>query len=320
MEVDLVLEGGGVKGIALVGALGVLEREGFRVHDVAGASAGAVVGALHAAGYTAEELRGIVGRLDLRAFGDAGWGRRLPAVGAPLAILRRQGFHRGRAFRTWISELLEARRVRTFADLARPGGGDAHRLQVIVSDLTNRELLALPRDAGRLGLDPDAVEVALAVRASIGVPFVFEPVRVRNRETGREHVLVDGGVLSNFPVWLFDCDDEPARPTFGLLLVESDPRAPLVPAAPEPARARGVRAAFDLGRDLLQTMLEARDRRYLETADFVRTIRIPTGSTGTFDFELTSERVEALLAAGAEAAEQFLAGWDFRAYTEGFRR
>ena len=46
MNVDLVLEGGGVKGIALVGAYQVLTEHGYHVHRVAGSSAGAIVGAV----------------------------------------------------------------------------------------------------------------------------------------------------------------------------------------------------------------------------------------------------------------------------------
>src|SRR3712207_6393915 len=86
-RVDLVLEGGGVKGNALVGALSVLEERGFRTQNVAGASAGAIVAALHAAGYTALELRDIVKWLDFNRFRDRSWVDRVPFVGGPLSIL-----------------------------------------------------------------------------------------------------------------------------------------------------------------------------------------------------------------------------------------
>lgn len=55
--VDLVFEGGGVKGIALVGAFSVLEERGYEPQNMAGASAGAIVAALIAAGYSSVELR-----------------------------------------------------------------------------------------------------------------------------------------------------------------------------------------------------------------------------------------------------------------------
>lgn len=67
-------------------------------------------------------------------------------------------------------------------------------------------------------------------------------------------------------------------------------------------------------------MLEAHDRRYLETADYARTIPIPTLGIGAVDFGLPSARIDALIESGSTAAEQFLSTWDFQGYVEGFRR
>ena len=312
-SIDLVLEGGGVKGIGLAGALAVLEREGYRVHQIAGTSAGSIVAALHAAGYTAGELRAMALSIDFSSFKDAGWARSVPVIGAPLGILQRQGFHRGRMIYRWLSDLLAAKGVRTFSDVPQ--------LQVIVSDLTRKEMLVLPRDAHILGLDPERLDVALAVRASISVPFVFEPLRVKEGGTGLEHVLVDGGMLSNFPVWLFDCVGRlPERATFGLMLAEPDPREPMGQQlqAEVPPRA-GFRAVAAYGRSLLETMMEAHDRRSLATADHVRTIRIPTLGVSTVDFGIGRDRIDALYQSGVSAAEEFLATWDFDAYVDSFR-
>ena len=311
-SIDLVLEGGGVKGIGLVGALAVLEREGYRVNQIAGTSAGSVVAALHAAGYTAAELRAMAMSIDFATFQDAGWARSVPVIGAPLGILQRQGFHSGRSLYRWLADLLAAKGVRTFADLPQ--------LQVIVSDLTRKEMLVLPRDAHLLGLDPARLDVALAVRASISVPFVFEPLRVKEGGTGREHVLVDGGMLSNFPVWLFDCVGRlPERATFGLMLAEPDPRAPMGKQLKEEVPPRGFRAVAAYGRSLLETMMEAHDRRSLAAADHVRTIQIPTLGVSTVDFGIGRDRIDALYQSGIGAAEEFLSTWDFDAYVEGFR-
>src|SRR5919204_448651 len=85
--------------------------------------------------------------------------------------------------------LLEARGVTTFADLRTPDDDPrwAYRLQVITSDVTARRLLVLPRDAATLGIDPDELEVALAVRASMSIPVFFEPLRIVNERENREH-------------------------------------------------------------------------------------------------------------------------------------
>src|SRR5919198_6279467 len=109
--VDLVLEGGGVKGIALVGALSILEEEGFLPQNLAGTSAGAVVATLYAAGYKASELRDVVGSLKFDSFLDAGWEDRIPLVGTPLSVLKHWGIYEGEYFLKLMGELLEAKKV-----------------------------------------------------------------------------------------------------------------------------------------------------------------------------------------------------------------
>src|SRR5436190_8304685 len=168
-SVDLVFEGGGVKGIGLAGAYSLLEERGYRAQNVAGTSAGAITAALIAAGYTAAELREIVFGLDFRQFEDRHWYERAGHAGFGLNLLRQQGLFRGRVFTDWMRERLAAKNIHTFADIATGYGEPKYRsrLQVIVSDISAHRLLVLPRDAGELGLDPDALEVAEAVRMSM---------------------------------------------------------------------------------------------------------------------------------------------------------
>src|SRR3712207_6668476 len=89
--VDLVFEGGGVRGNALVGALSVLEERGFRPQNVAGTSAGAIVATALAAGYSAAEQRQIIGELDFTRFTDTAWEDRVPFARRALSILKDQG-------------------------------------------------------------------------------------------------------------------------------------------------------------------------------------------------------------------------------------
>jgi NTE family protein len=321
--VDLVFEGGGVKGIGLAGAYSLLEERGYRVENAAGTSAGAITAALVAAGYTADELREIVFSLDYRSFEDRRWYEHTYA-GFGFNVLREQGLYRGEAFYEWMKEKLAAKNVHTFSDLATTSEDPRHaaRLQVIVSDVTARRLLVLPRDAEVLGLDPNTLEVALAVRMSMSIPIFFEPVRIENAKTNHEHLLVDGGMLSNFPVWLFDCDDDkpPRWPTFGMLLVEPDPKTPVTARLPEPERGpRGARGIVQLFGAMLHTMMEAHDRLYLEQATFARTIGIPTLGVGTTEFDLPRARAEALYQSGRDAASKFLETWDFEGYKREFR-
>ena len=322
-RVDLVLEGGGVKGIGLAGAYSVLSERGYRAENVAGTSAGAITAAFIAAEYTPDELRDIVMSLDYRQFQDKGWEDKIPLFPRTLSLLRDLGIYEGTRFQEWMREMLAAKGVHTFADLVRDEREEdlrwRYRLQVIASDVTGRRLLVLPRDAPVLGLEPDELEVAYAVRMSMSIPIYFEPVRHRNPRTGEKQTIVDGGMLSNFPVWLFDCpaEDPPEWPTFGLLLVEPNNHDHLGERIQK--RERGVSALLDYVRAMAETMMAAHDRLYVEQADYARTISIKTLGVGTTEFDITPERAEGLYRSGREAAEEFLASWDFEAYVEEFR-
>jgi NTE family protein len=317
---DLVFEGGGVKGIGLAGAYCALRERGVQPKRVAGTSAGAITAALVAAGYEAAELDEILLEVPFDRFKDTAWEDRVPIVGHPLSVLLQRGIYEGGFFRQWMRELLAAKGVRTFGQLAdseATGLKDRYRLKVIVSDVTQRRLLVLPDDAAVLGIEPDDLEVAYAVRMSMSIPIFFEPVMHRNPRTGLDHLIVDGGMLSNFPVWLFDRDKgEPPRwPTFGMLLVEGDPQVPVA----HRIERRESGSIIDYVKALASTMMEAHDRLYLEKATFVRTIPIPTLGVSTTEFGITRERVEALYESGRTAAFDFLDRWDFEAYKAEYR-
>jgi NTE family protein len=318
---DLVCEGGGVKGIGLAGAYAVLEERGYKVQNAAGTSAGAITAALIAAGYTSAELNEVIFALDYRRFEDPTWEQKVG--GAPLSILTENGMYKGDVFEQWMQGMLEKKEIRTFADLpAAEGAKYSSRLQVVASDISAHELLVLPRDADKLGTTPDKLEVAKAVRMSMSIPVFFEPVRWDDEKTNHQHVIVDGGMLSNFPVWMFDCEDgrPPRWPTFGLLLVEPDPKAPITEVLPKPEKAQhGPRGLVQLITSLVHTMMEAHDRQYVEKSEYARTIPIPTLGVRTTEFEITPERTQALYNSGRTAAEDFLATWNFDGYIAAFR-
>jgi NTE family protein len=96
--VDLVFEGGGVKGIGLAGAVATLEERGYVPQNVAGTSAGAITAALLAAGYSAAELRELIIGLDYRQFEDKGWEDKIPLVERSLSMLLDLGLYEGDVF------------------------------------------------------------------------------------------------------------------------------------------------------------------------------------------------------------------------------
>jgi NTE family protein len=321
---DLVFEGGGVKGIGLAGAFAALQQRGFAHKRVAGTSAGAITAALVAAGYSAAELDEILLEVPFAKFKDQAWEDKLPIIDRTASVLLDLGIYEGRYFQRWMAELLERKGVTRFGQLADDQAEelkDRYRLKLIASDVTHRRMLVLPDDAGHLGIEPDDLEIAYAVRMSMSIPVFFEPVVHANQQTGEEHLIVDGGMLSNFPVWLFDCEGrDPNWPTFGLLLVEPDPKVAIGHrlAGEEHGVSRG--SLIDYVKSMASTMMAAHDRLYVEKATFARTIPIPTLGIGTTAFDITPDRVRDLYDSGHSAASEFLDRWDFDAYIEEYRR
>ncbi len=315
MKCDVVLEGGGVKGIALVGALAVLAERGYTFERVAGTSAGAVVGALVASRMPVSRIAEQVETLDYRKFRDKGPEDRVPWLGPALSLLFEDGVYEGRYLKDWLAGQLATVGVHTFGDLrithrADPGTDlppeRRYRLVVVATDVTRGRLVALPWQYDEYGLRADQVPVVDAVRASASIPFFFEPVRLKQRE-GRESVLVDGGLLSNFPVQLFDRQDNrpPRWPTFGIKLSARESVWP----------RREVRGPVGLARAMLETMMGYADRVHVDDPDVAeRTIFVDTLGVQPTDFELSRESARQLYASGRAAAEKFLATWDWDAY------
>jgi NTE family protein len=130
-------------------------------------------------------------------------------------------------------------------------------------------------------------------------------VRFPNPGTSEEHLIVDGGRLSNFPVWLFDAE-VPQWPTFGLKLTQEQ-KIPFGEQLPQPVPRGGVTQVIGYLRSLVDTMMAAHDRLYIEDHEFDRTIAIDTLGVGTTEFDLSQERALALYGSGREAARKFLA-------------
>lgn len=312
-NIDLVLSGGGVLGIAHVGAVAALEEAGLRPMRIAGTSAGAIVGAMLAAGVTPDELHELVGSLDYRRALDQDALDRVPLLGPALSLVLENGYASGRYLRDLVAAQLERRGVRTFADLrARrdratdPRPEQRWRLMVMAADVSRGELLRLPGDYTRYGLDPDQQSVADAVRASISVPYLFEPARLTY--PGGQSLLVDGGLISNFPIDAFDRTDgrAPRWPTIGVTLIPPLPAGDvkLIPAV----RFLHPVPGFRFLESVLTTAVVGRDQGYL-AQPWVRqrSIQVDSLGVGPFDFTIDHQVAERLYQSGRRAAEAFLA-------------
>lgn len=321
MDADLVLEGGGVKGIGLVGAVSALREADYQFGGrarVAGTSAGAIVGALLAAGMPAARLEQVMREVDYRRFRDRG---PLGPLSSGISLLRRLGLYKSDYLHGWIDEQLRGCNVRTFGNLRIKDSGSAlppersYRLVVVVSDVTRGRMVRLPWDYHHYGLDPDRQSVADAVRASASIPFFFQPTYLRPSRSRPASLCTDGGMLSNFPVDLFDRRDgrAPRWPTFGIKLSGRRPSEDWEP------NGTTIRSPLSLAFALLGTMASAHDRLLMDLPGVNdRTVFVDTMGVKATDFDLGPEVQTSLFEQGRAAAQGFLHGWNFDAYVARF--
>lgn len=318
LRADLVLEGGGVKGIALVGAVQALSEAGYRFERVAGTSAGAIVGAVIAAlrqrGESMSRLEEIARSLDYTKFADRGFlGRHLGPLGFltdGLSMLFEVGAYEGHYLERWLTGVLEDLGVRTFGDLRIEDSGDdgqlhsRYRLVVNASDVSRKALAQFPWDYPRYGLDPDEQVVAHAVRASASIPYFFEPVTLKG--TQGTSTLVDGALVSNYPIDTFDRADgtQPRWPTIGVRL-DSLAQDQAQPADP-------IKDPISMGIALVETAIEGCQAEHvLEKCNVARSVQVDTSGVDAIDFGITRAQQDELLRNGRAAAGTFLATWDF---------
>jgi NTE family protein len=322
---DLVLSGGGVKGVALAGAVAALNDGGYRARRVSGTSAGAIVGALVAAGLTGRALTATALRMDFAKFADKVPLDQVPLLGPGLALLADDGLYRGDYARQWIADELAELGVRTFGDLRLNDDQlppeKRYKLVVTCADVTLGRLIRLPWDyRGVYDLDPDQQLVADAIRSSMSIPLLYRPTTLTNPLSEVRSTLVDGGVVSNFPIDSLDrTDGKPPRwPTFGVTLLPDipGPDGTLLPLWLN----KIMPAPVHLLEKVITTALVGRDQAY-ENKPWVRarTIQVDSDQVGFTDFNLNQAQVHQLHDDGYQAAEQFLHTWDWESYLRRFR-
>ncbi|GAA1371143.1 patatin-like phospholipase family protein [Peribacillus frigoritolerans] len=293
MIIDGVFSGGGIKGYGLVGALQELEEKGFVFHRTAGTSAGSIIAAFVAAGYTGKEMEKFFLDIDLSGLLDKRRGL-LPIPFAKWLLLYwKLGLYKGNALEAWVAGKLAERNVVTFKDV-RPKS-----LRIITSDISNGKLVVLPDDLPNYGIDPSAFPVAKAVRMSCSIPYFYEPVKLNVGKS--KFLFVDGGVLSNFPMWLFNSDHvRKERPVIGLRL-----------SVDEIWKPHEVDNAVELFSALFKTMKDAHDARYISKKHVHNIVFIPMKGISAMDFNLNDEKKSELINKGRQCTKEFLKKWTY---------
>ncbi|MGH3770902.1 MAG: patatin-like phospholipase family protein [Pseudonocardiaceae bacterium] len=323
---DLVLEGGGVKGIGLAGAVVTLSKAGYIFPRVGGTSAGAIVAALIAAYQTAgvplAQLENDMRELDYTRFMAKSWGERhLGWLGMADALVRHQGFYSTGYLNQWLHSKLDPLGIHTFGDLRITDDLDTslpllqrYRLVVHASDLTRQALVRLPwdlpyyllADPARASVEEqlaamDAYPVVDAVRASMSIPFFFQPFRQITPEG--QCTWVDGGLLQNFPITVFDRTDgaEPRWPTWGVKLSTQPPVN-----VPDKAVHGDISELLAIA----HTALGEWNRYPLhDEGAGARTVYVDTMDVSATDFAITPAVQQLLFDNGVTAATKFLANY-----------
>ncbi len=190
-KLGLVLSGGGAKGFAHIGLLKVLDEEKIPVECITGTSMGSIVGALYAMGYNADELEKIVldnnwfdyfnddvPRIDA-AIDDKFYKDRFPLTFKvkDWTIKLPKGVIKGQKIENFLSKLyFDAAEIKDFNKFPIP-------FNCIATDIETGKVVVLTKG-----------NIAEAVRASMAIPSIFEPVEIDGK------MLVDGMMSKNFPV------------------------------------------------------------------------------------------------------------------------
>ncbi len=190
-KVGLVLSGGGAKGLAHIGALKIIEEAGVRIDYIGGTSMGAIIGALYASGYTADQLDSIFHETNFNIL-----------IQDELPRAAKTFYEKKDAEKYAITLPFDGFRVSFPSALSK--GQNVYnlmsRLTLHVPNNQNFSELSIPFFAVATDVETgeeiilDSGNLPQAISASAAIPTLFSPVLVGNR------LLTDGGVVNNYPV------------------------------------------------------------------------------------------------------------------------
>ncbi len=251
-------------GISFAGAIAALEKHRVEIENVAGSSAGAIIAGLASAGYTAAEIKDAFVSADFRQFINK---PRLNTMKVASLIFK-CGMHKMEPLEAWISGLLVKKGIRSFADIEQKG---ICPLKVTASDINKKVLAVFPDDLHKYDEDM-CFPVAKAIAISASIPFFFRPHALK------DSLLVDGGLMSNYPVWIFDATQSGSVPIIGFKLVDTSK-----------IDAIYNRNVVDFSKDVMQTIFSNNEERFLPASDNVHTVTLDTMGYSAVDFDMNKD-------------------------------
>jgi NTE family protein len=324
---NLVFEGGGVKGIAYVGALEILNDEGILkdIKRVAGTSAGAMVAVLVGLGYTAAEISKIMWDLNFQNFLDDtfGYARDIDR------LINEYGWYKGDFFRKLMANFIKDKTgdgEATFKDLAK--AKKYKDIYLIGADLSTGFSKVFCYEK------TPYVKVADAARISMSIPLFFRAVNGINEDG---HIYVDGGLLDNYPIKVFDhasyvfeeqnkrvtdyyektnnslrkkldqVDDYVYnKETLGFRLDSKEEIEKFLHPNLEMPIKNDIKTLFSYTKALVTTLIDFQNNVHLHSDDWQRTVYIDTLGVGSTDFKISDTKKKNLVESGKSHTIKYL--------------
>jgi len=313
---NLVLEGGGVRGIAYGGALAELEKRGILsgIERVGGTSAGAIQAAFLAVGYSPQEITDITFATPVQKFTDG----RLFFIGGFPRLVNQFGWYRGEKFRKWLAHHIEQKTGDpdfTFAQLhALAGKNNVRDLYVLGTNLSQQKPVIFSYQTYPNMKISDAVRVSMSIPLFFRAVFLDQEGNLVKKPGNRTDVdvMVDGGILANYPIDLFDKADFISTVTdenyfnhasLGIRLDTDDQikydqeQAGLAPVQ--------IKNFGNYLHAFYAIVLEQLNRQQLQPDDWNRTISVSTKGYGARVRRLTEKDKSTLLDSGRQGAQAF---------------
>ncbi|NEQ50562.1 MAG: patatin-like phospholipase family protein [Leptolyngbya sp. SIO3F4] len=340
---NLVFEGGGVKGAAYVGALQVLESKGIleNIERVGGTSAGAINAVLIGLGFSIEETDAFLKDPNLfKSFEDSDVG----FFRDTWRLINEFGWCKGDVFFEWISDRIAEKTGNpkaTFADIDKMKYEKQFKsLYLIGTNLSTASYEVFSCE------DTPDMSVADAARISMSIPLFFRAIKRQRKDNQQiQDIYVDGGVLNNYPVRLFDrkkyisnSDDfftpnyyEEAnssipgdqketleyvynKETLGFRLDSKAEISKFRKYADlqegESSKPKEIDGLYSYLKMMLNNLLAAQQSSHLNNNDWARTIYIDTHDVDATDFDLELDKKNDLVTWGKDGTEKFFAWYD----------
>jgi len=310
---NLVFEGAGIRGIAYSGVIKQLENNGIidSVKKVGGTSAGAIIALMVSIGYNSNEISDIISNTRFRKFNDGSF----IFFGGIYRMKSKFGWYKGGNFQKWLEKIIEDKTGDpeiTFEELASKGYID---LYITATCLNKQKIIVFS------SVDYPKMKIKDAVRISMSIPLYFEAVfidsegKVYKNHDDKDNldIVVDGGIIGNFPIFLFDSlyTDSlnqivrvPNYKTLGIRIdsdeqIQNDSLSKeLVPLEIE--NMADFVAAFYI------FVLENLNRNRLIPEDWERTISVSSSGISPRIKRLSNAQKEALIISGEKCTLEFL--------------